>query len=198
MSWIGRFANLFRQDRLDDDIEDELRFHLEERARELEDKGMSPSAAAVEARRRLGNRLLLRETSREIKLLPWLDSIAKDVRFGVRMLRKDAVVTLATLVSLAMAIGACTAAFSLVDALILRPLPVKEPEQLISLSYPTFSAERPHSDPSTIHSSNVSAKRAANMSISSGQCRWREAPCLLRFQRRRGANTHSVRFGQYV
>jgi hypothetical protein len=62
MSWIGRFANLFRQDRLDDDIEDELRFHLEERASEFEDKGMSPSAAAVEARRRLGNRLLLRET----------------------------------------------------------------------------------------------------------------------------------------
>jgi predicted permease len=146
MSWIVRFANLFRQNRLDDDIDDELRFHLEQRGRELEDKGMSPSAAAVEARRMLGNRLILRETSREIKILAWLDCIAKDVRFGVRMLRKDSVVTLATLVSLAMAIGACTAAFSLVDALILRPLAVKDPEQLIYLSYPTFSADRPHSD----------------------------------------------------
>ena len=125
MSWIRRFANLFRQDRLDDDIEDELRFHIEERASEFEDKGMSPTAAALEARRRLGNRLLLRETSREIKLLPWLDSIAKDVRFGLRMLRKDAVVTVATLVSLALAIGACTAAFSLVDALILRPAKIR-------------------------------------------------------------------------
>ena len=146
MSWIRRFTNLFRQNRLEEDIDDELRFHIEEKAAELERQGISPAAAAAEARRRLGNRLLLRETSRDIKVLPWVDSIFKDIRFGLRMLRKDTVVTMAMLASLAMAIGACTAAFSLVDALILKPLPVHEPERLVFLTYPTYSAEGTQSE----------------------------------------------------
>src|SRR5688572_9863617 len=72
-----------------------------------------------------------------------LDSLIRDVRLAVRMLRKNAVVTAAALVSLSLALGACVAAFSLVDALILRPLPVSNPEQLVYLAFPTYSAERP-------------------------------------------------------
>ena len=66
----------------------------------------------------------------------WLESILQDARFGVRMLRKHAVVTTAAIFSLALAIGASTAAFSLIDALILRKLPVRQPDQLISFTYP--------------------------------------------------------------
>ena len=75
-----------------------------------------------------------------------LDSIVRDVRLGVRMLRKHPVVTGAAVVSLSLALGACVAAFSLVDALILRPLPVRQPEQLIYLAFPTYTPERPEAD----------------------------------------------------
>jgi hypothetical protein len=64
-------------------------------------------------------------------------SLAGDVRFGLRMLRTSGAVTGAAILSLALAVGACTAAFSLIDALVLRPLPVPEPERLVALSYPT-------------------------------------------------------------
>src|SRR5436309_4838299 len=135
MSWLGRLARTLRSRKLDEELDEELRFHLEERAQELAGDGLAPEEAAREARRRLGGPLALRETSRDVKLIPWLDSIARDVRFGLRVLRKDALVTGAAIVSLSLAIGACTAAFSLIEALILRPLPVADPETLVYLNY---------------------------------------------------------------
>jgi predicted permease len=81
-----------------------------------------------------------------VKLLRSIESLGRDVRFGVRMLRKNAGVTAAALVSLSLALGACLAAFALVDALILRPLPVERPEQLVYLAFPTGAAERPEAD----------------------------------------------------
>jgi len=65
-----------------------------------------------------------------VKLLGWLDTLLKDARFGLRMLRKDFAVASAAVLSLSLAMGACIAAFALIDALILRPLPVKDPSQL--------------------------------------------------------------------
>ena len=107
---------------------------------------MTREAAAREVARRFGSPLRLREESLDVKLLPWLDSMIRDARLGVRMLRKDAVVTGAAVVSLSLALGACVAAFSLVDALILRPLPVRHPEQLVYLAFPTYTPERPEAD----------------------------------------------------
>jgi hypothetical protein len=135
MSWLARLARTFRSRKLDDELDEELRFHLEARAAELAEGGLTPEEAAREARRRLGVPLGLRESSRDVKLIPWLDSIGRDVRFGLRVLRKDALVTWAAIVSLSLAIGACTAAFSLIEALILRPLPVAEPERLVYLTF---------------------------------------------------------------
>ena len=71
----------------------------------------------------------------------WLESVLDDVRFGVRMLRKSATVTAAALISLALGIGACIAAFSVLDTLILKPLPVREPNRLVQLTYPTEVAD---------------------------------------------------------
>ncbi len=139
MSWLSRFANVFRSDRVDCELDDELQFHLEERAADLIRRGMTPDAAAREARRQLGNRLRITESSREVKLLVWFESIVTDLRLGLRMLRKNAVVSAAAVLSLGLSIGACTAAFSLIDALILRTLPVPEPERLFQLSYPDRS-----------------------------------------------------------
>jgi len=114
MSWLTRLARTFRSRKLDDELDEELRFHLEARAVELAEGGLAREEAAREARRRLGGPLALRESSRDVKLIPWLDSVARDVQFGVRVLRKDALVTWAAIVSLSLAIGACTAAFSVI------------------------------------------------------------------------------------
>jgi putative ABC transport system permease protein len=84
----------------------------------------------------LGNRLSIRERSRYVKLLSWLEALIKDLRFGLRMLRKDVVVAAAAVLSLSLAMGACVAAFELIDALMLRPLPVKDPYWLVFLTYP--------------------------------------------------------------
>jgi predicted permease len=84
-------------------------------------------------------RLGARESSLSVKLLSRLDSVFKDIRFAVRILRKHIVVTGAAIASLTLALGASLAAFSLIDALILRPLPVREPERLVYLSFPTYS-----------------------------------------------------------
>lgn len=71
-------------------------------------------------------------------LLTWLESLLRDARFGARMLRKDTGVTVTAVFSLSLAIGACASAFSLIDALMLRPLPVPQPQQLIELAYPAM------------------------------------------------------------
>jgi putative ABC transport system permease protein len=141
MGWLGRLARTLRSRKLDDELDEELRFHLEERAQELAGDGLTPEEAAREARRRLGGPLALREASRDVKLIAWLDSLGRDVRYGLRVLRKDALVTWAAIVSLSLAIGACTAAFSLIEALILRPLPVVEPERLVYLTFSVAPAD---------------------------------------------------------
>ena len=146
MSVWSRLANVFRSGALERELNDELQFHLEERARELMAAGMTREEATEAARRRFGSPLRVREQSRDVKLLPWLESIVRDVRLGGRMLRKNAGVTATAVMSLALALGACIAAFSLLDALILRPLPVRNPEQLVYLAFPTYNSERPESD----------------------------------------------------
>src|SRR5580692_10655173 len=140
MSWLSRLTNVFQSSRLDRDLEAELEFHIEARTDELIAKGLPPEEAAREARRHFGNRLLLRESSREVKLISWLESVFQDVRFGLRMLLKNRALTAAAVLSLSLAIGACTAAYSLIDALLLRPLPVRDPGKLVYCSYPLFGA----------------------------------------------------------
>src|SRR5688500_8176606 len=111
MSLWSRIANVFRAGRVGRELDEELQFHVDERIGELMAAGVTRDAAAREVARRFGSPLRLREQSLDVKLLPWLDSITRDVRLAVRMLQKDAVVTGAAVVSLALALGACVAAF---------------------------------------------------------------------------------------
>jgi len=134
MSWWSRFTKVLRPGRLQDELDDEQHFHIEARADEFEAEGLPREQALARASRQFGNRLVLRETSSDVKLLPWLESIVRDLRLGARMLRKDAGVSAAAVISLGLAIGACTAAFSLIDALILRELPVRDPGRLVYIS----------------------------------------------------------------
>src|SRR5215212_1425670 len=99
MSWWSRVANVWRSRRVIRELDEELQFHLEARARDLTAGGLEPQAAAREAARRFGSPLRLREESLDVKLAPWLDSVLRDVRLGLRMLRRNAVVTGAAVVS---------------------------------------------------------------------------------------------------
>jgi putative ABC transport system permease protein len=146
MSWLSRIANALRPSGVDRALDEEITFHIESRIGDLVAGGMTRDAAEAMARRQFGNRLRVREQSRDVKLLPWLDSLVRDVRLGTRMLGKNRLVTAAAIASLSLALGACAAAFSLVEALMLRPLPVHQPERLIYLTFPGTNPETPESD----------------------------------------------------
>ena len=134
MSLLSRVSNALRTERLDRELDDEVRFHMEALVDDLVRGGMSRERAVREANRLFGSQLRTRESSREAKLTPWLESVVEDARLGVRSLRKSSLIAGAAIVSLALAIGACTATFSVLDPLVLRPLPVPEPDRLIHLS----------------------------------------------------------------
>jgi len=126
MSLWSRIANVFRGDRLNRDIEEELHSHIAEAITEGRDPG--------EARRAFGSVLSHRESSRDIRLIPWLESLCADAVFGWRQLLKRKVTSAAAVLSLALAIGSCDAAFRLMDAMLWRPLPIAAPDRLYVLS----------------------------------------------------------------
>jgi predicted permease len=122
MSMWSRLANVFRGDRLNQEIDAELESHIEE--------GIAQGRDPAEARRALGSALRLRERSRDVRLLAWLDALRADAVFASRRLRRNGVSSAAAILSLALAMGACTCAFRIIDALLLRPLPVTSPGEL--------------------------------------------------------------------
>src|SRR5271163_865280 len=126
MSVWSRIVNVFRVERLNREIDEEMQSHVEEAIAE----GRDP----VEARRAFGSAMRHRENSRDVRLFAWLESLRADAVFGWRQLVKAKVTSAAAILSLALAIGACTSAFRLIDALLLRSLPVANPERLYDLS----------------------------------------------------------------
>jgi len=125
MSLWSRVTNLFCGASLSIEIDEELESHIAEAI----EQGRDPA----EVRRAFGSPLRHRESSLDIRLIGWLDSLRADSVFGWRQLRKRKVTSAAAILSLALAIGACTSAFRLIDALLLRPLPVAQPERLYGL-----------------------------------------------------------------
>lgn len=131
MPFWSRIANVLRGDPLSRDIDEELESHIQE--------AIEHSRDPAEARRTVGPALRQREQTYDTRLIPWLDSLRADAVFGWRHLKKNKVTSAAAILSLALAIGACTSAFRLIDALLLRPLAVAEPEHLYAISYAGFS-----------------------------------------------------------
>lgn len=119
--------NVFRGERLNRELDDELRSHIDETIA----KGRDPD----EARRAFGSVTRIREHSRDIRVTVWLDSLRADAVFGWRQILKNKTVSVAAILSLGLAVGACTAAFRLIDAMLLRPLPVSNPERLHFITF---------------------------------------------------------------
>jgi predicted permease len=127
MSLWSRLRRTLRPDRHHDEIDEELAFHLEMRARVEGD--------ARRARLRFGSPDAIREDVRDAGILVWLDGLVRDVSMAGRQLRKNWMITVAVVLTLALGIGANTAIFGLVDAAILRPLPVADPATLHLISW---------------------------------------------------------------
>jgi predicted permease len=126
MSVWSRISNALQGERLNREIEEELRSHIEEAIA----SGRDPD----EARRTFGSMLRQREASHSIRAAEWLESLLADTNFGWRQLRRNKVTSLAAVLSLALGMGSCVAAFRLIDALLWRPLPISHSSKLYVLS----------------------------------------------------------------
>ncbi|HEX6049476.1 MAG TPA: ABC transporter permease [Gemmatimonadaceae bacterium] len=136
MGWYRRLVNNFRSNRLSTDLRREIEFHIAERADDLVAQGMSVREARHEARRRFGNPTVQQERMHDADLLTWLESLGVDVRYALRSIRANPSVAFVIVLSIALGIGANTAIFSLIDAIVLRTLPVVRPDELVQVAYP--------------------------------------------------------------
>lgn len=135
-----RLRSLFRSAQADQELDDELRDHLERKTAEYVAKGMAPEEARRRARLDLGGVEKVKEECRDARRVNWIQDLIQDLRYGLRMLRKSSGFAATAIFTLALGIGANTAIFSILDAAILKPLPVKDPHSLLIVEWinPTF------------------------------------------------------------
>jgi predicted permease len=143
MRWFERFRRslltLFRRRDETARIDDELRFHLEQQIVENAAKGMDPQEARSAALRVFGNPALLRDRARSTWNWNWLEIWARDVRYGARTLARSPGFTVVAILVMALGIGATTSLFTIVRAVLLKPLPFRDPEKLVMV-YERFRA----------------------------------------------------------
>jgi hypothetical protein len=147
-------AKFFHRSQVEDDMEEELRSHIQHRADDLARSGLDRAEAERRARIEFGGRVRFKEECQEALGGSFIETLIQDARFSVRVLRKSRGFTVVAVITLAMAIGANAVVFSVLNALILRPLDVPQPESLYTIehwrdmplapSYPDYLDLRDH------------------------------------------------------
>ena len=127
---VRKLAVLFRRRNFDQDLQEEMTFHQDQAAKDFEAGGSSPEAARYAAMRQFGNATLLQERSHEVVAFR-AETVAQDLRFAVRLLLRSPGFAVTAIVVLALGIGASTAIFGFVDAVLIQPLPYAHPNQLV-------------------------------------------------------------------
>lgn len=140
MTW---FARLIRKQKQDAQLDSELRFHVEQQTADNIAAGMSPDEARRRALAQFGGLEYMKEETRDARGTHFLETLLQDIRFAFRILRKTPLITSIAILSLALGIGANTAIFSLIDAVMLHLLPVQNPEQLVQIKFHSPGSPNP-------------------------------------------------------
>jgi putative ABC transport system permease protein len=135
MSCFTRLSNLIRRRNLNAEIEEELQFHVDARTRDNVAAGMTPDDARRDALRRFGAAAAHRDATRDADISVWLDTLVQDVGFAWRSLGRRPALTVLALLTLALGIGVNTSMFTIVQSVLLRPLPFAEPDRLYVISH---------------------------------------------------------------
>src|SRR5437667_10677622 len=178
MGWV---CELFGKRKREKELEEEVRSHLEMAARERAERGEKKEEAEHAARRKFGNVELVKQVTRDVWGWTWLRDVADDVRYGLRMLLKNPGFTAVAVLTLALVIAATAAIFTVINAVILRTLPVQRAQELVTVgdparvyswgggtprtdvfSYPLYCEVRDHND---VFSSLLASANLGNLQI---------------------------------